>query len=202
MQLPKWNNEETNKEIENQIQSIAQFWKRNPSSPSIKPEILTHWDDLLSEWVADKSLPLYIRKKQSETALYGEIIEHTSGREIVLTDNYPALWSYISAYGDERPSIGDIRKKIQNDGIPIAMGIKRNNLRVKYKCTMMRDPNWRYCHIEGLSIGSRNPVSEIPIEKIERHFKLFLAPSNMFVLPKAWGALGECDVFIKSMRIR
>lgn len=201
-QIPKWNDEETNKEIENKIHDIGNFWKKSFTAPVIIPEVAHHWDNLLDEWIADKSLPLYIRKKQSDAILYGEITEHKSGRDIVLTDNYPALWSFVSAYRGETPSIADIKRKIQDDEIPIAMGIKRNNPRVEFKCTMKRDPNWRYCHINGLELRERRTVSEISIEKIEKHFKLFLAPSNIFVLPKAWGTLGEIDVFIESMRIK
>jgi hypothetical protein len=202
MQIPKWNDEKVNKEIENRIQDIANFWKNSPSCPKIKREVEKHWDNLLNEWIADKSLPLYIRKKQSEEILFGQPIKHISGRIIVLTDNYPALWSYISAFEGEKPSIKDIKQKIKDDQIPIAMGIKKRDPRVKFKCTMKRDPNWRYCHIEELGTKKRGHVSEITIEKIEKHFKLFLAPSNMFVLPKAWGDLGECDTFIKNMRIQ
>jgi len=204
MQIPKWNDEKVNKEIENRIQDIANFWKNSRSCPKIKREVAKHWDNLLNDWVADKSLPLYIRKKQSEKILYGQPVKHISGRIIVLTDNYPALWSYISAFEEKKPSIEDIKLKIERDEIPIAMGIKKGEQRVKFKCTMKRDSNWRYCHIDGIkfeNLKKKQAVSEISIEKIEKHFKLFLAPSNMFVLPKAWGTLGECNAFIKNIRI-
>ena len=201
-QIPKWSDEKVNKEIESKIRDIAIFWKNDLTAPIIKLEVAQYWDNLLDEWIADKSLPLYIRKKQSEAISYGEINKHTSGRDIVLTDNYPALWSFVSAYRGERPSIADIKRKIHDDRIPIAMGIKKSNPKVKFKCTMKRDPNWRYCHIDTLRLGERGAISEISIERIEKHFKLFLSPSNMFVLPKAWGTLGEVDVFIESMRIK
>jgi hypothetical protein len=153
-QIPKWNSEKINNEIENRIKDISIFWKKSSIAPTVKPEVIDHWDNLLEEWATDKSLPLYVRKR-SGTILYGEVNKHSTGRDLVLTDNYPALWSFVSAYRGERPSIADIKRKIKDDEIPIAMGIKRNDPRVEFKCTMKRDPNWRYCHINGLELRER-----------------------------------------------
>ena len=45
----------------------------------------------------------------------------------------------------------------------------------------------------------RGPLQDVPIEKIHRHFKDFVSPSNIFLIPKSISGLGEVPHFIEAM---
>jgi len=42
-------------------------------------------------------------------------------------------------------------------------------------------------------------VSQIPIEKIEDHFRALMSPGNMFVVPPAWAGLAEAQSVIDAI---
>jgi hypothetical protein len=44
-------------------------------------------------------------------------------------------------------------------------------------------------------MNSRLPVEEISITSLETHFRRFISPSNMFLVPKILGGLGELTQF-------
>ena len=43
-------------------------------------------------------------------------------------------------------------------------------------------------------------IEDLEISDIEDHFRKYVNPNNMFVLPKEIGYLGEIDVFIEEQK--
>ena len=63
-----------------------------------------------------------------------------------------------------------------------------------------RLPEWRLCHIEPVGFNTNKTIEELSIIDIKEHFKKYASPSNMFVLPKEIGDLGEIQIFIDEQR--
>jgi hypothetical protein len=78
-------------EIRMKIKEIGTLWRNSPNNPQIDAEILKNWNNLIEEWIADKDMPLIIRK---ETSKRGQSFMHPSGREIIISDNTAAIWVY------------------------------------------------------------------------------------------------------------
>jgi hypothetical protein len=187
-----------------ELSSLARLWARHADCPHLDPRTALYWDELINSWSTDPKLPLLIRKREKGVAR-GEIIRHVTGRELVLTDNSPASWSYMLAFAGEKPSIEDIRVFLERDEIPVSMVVDRQmKARSRYLCSKVSVPNpnklgWKVCHIKRVGLGGRGSVKERPIHELESHFRTFLAPSNMFLVPLALGGLGELPQFIEAM---
>jgi len=187
-----------------ELTKLAGFWARHAICPRMDKRTSHHWDELVSTWSTDPKLPLLIRKKERGVAR-GEIIRHESGRELVLTDNSPASWSYMLAFAKEKPSIEDIRGFLKRDEIPVSMVVDGEmNARSRYRCSLVAglNPNklgWKVCHIQKVGLGRRRTVKQRPILDLQLHFRAFLAPSNMFLVPKILGGLGELPQLIEAM---
>ena len=75
-------------DIREKIKEIGKLWRNSPNNPQIDVEVLKKWDNLIEEWIADKDMPLIIRK---ETSKRGQSFMHPCGREIIVSDNTVAL---------------------------------------------------------------------------------------------------------------
>ena len=187
-----------------ELVNLARLWARHADCPHLDPQTVRYWDKLISSWSTDSKLPLLIRKREKNVAR-GEAIRHATGRELVLTDNSPASWSYMLAYAREKPSIEDILSFLGRDKIPISMVVDRQmKARSRYLCSKVSVPNpnklgWKVCHIKKVGLGGRGTVKEKPIHILQSHFRTFLAPSNMFLVPLVLGGLGELPQFIEAM---
>jgi hypothetical protein len=191
--------EDLNKELEN----LASIWAKHPERPRLDAAVARHWDELINAWSAEPSLPLLIRKQEKGIAR-GELIRHESGRELVLTDNSPASWSYMLAYAKVKPSLEDIRHQLDRDEIPVAMVTDGGMIaRSRYKCNRARANRnvrlWKVCHRHKVALGGRGSVTQRPIAFLRAHFRHFLAPSNMFLVPLELGGLGELPHFINAI---
>ena len=78
-------------EIRMKIREIGRLWRNSPHNPQINDEVLKNWDNLIEEWIADKDMPLIIRKEISKR---GQSFVHPCGREIIVSDNTAAIWVY------------------------------------------------------------------------------------------------------------
>lgn len=65
------------KEIRMKIKEIGTLWRNSPNNPQIDVEVLENWNNLIEEWIADKDMPLIIRK---ETNKRGQSFVHPCGR--------------------------------------------------------------------------------------------------------------------------
>jgi hypothetical protein len=166
--------------------------------------VAAHWDRLIAHWIADTSLPLLIRKTEKGIAR-GEVVRHKSGRDLVPTDNSPASWSYMAAFEAQCPSIEDIGQALMDDTIPMAMVMDREmKARARYKCCRSESstPNkrgWKVCHKRPVGLHGRTSLTERPITELCEHFRDFLSPSNIFLVPLLLGGLGEVPHFIEAV---
>ena len=54
--------------------------------------------------------------------------------------------------------------------------------------------------IEPVGFNTNTSIEDLEISDIEDHFRKYVNPNNMFVLPKEIGYLGEIDVFIEEQK--
>jgi hypothetical protein len=50
-----------------------------------------------------------------------------------------------------------------------------------------------------IGLGGRDPLKHRHLLDLKLHFRDFLSPSNMFLVPKALGGLGELPQFIEAL---
>lgn len=184
---------------------IEQFGKSWAAS-SIRARPSTHvaiaWTQLIETWLNDKSLPLVVRKQSNNR---GTSIQHSTGRELIPTDNSPAHWAFSLALKQQCLTHAELQQLWTNDKIPIAMiqtGVEKPI--AKYRCTLGREQDvntygWKLAHVRAIGLKTRTPLQALPILTIEEHFRKFMLPSNMFVIPLAWSGLGEIQSVIQAV---
>lgn len=59
---------------------------------------------------------------------------------------------------------------------------------------------WKLCHIDSVGFNTNKKINELDINDIKEHFKKFMDPNNMFLLPKEIGDLGEIKEFIEEQK--
>ena len=175
---------------------LAEAWAGSDLRPRLTADVSVHWDSLIEEWIAQTDLPLFVRRWGRAEAR-GQVITHVSGRKLVPSDNTLANWVFVQAYEGAMPSIGDIRSLVQQRALPVALALKAGE-RVLAEFRGLRggfkNPNdlgWRVCHKQAVGIRQRGLLAELPIRELEQHFRHFLSPSNLFLVPKSLAGLGE-----------
>lgn len=175
---------------------LAEAWANSALRPKVPAEISAHWDALIEAWIACRDLPMFVRRWGRAEAR-GQIVRHVSGRELVPSDNTLANWVFVQAYAGVRLSIDDIRRLVKQRELPVALALKateRSLAEFRGLRGGFENPNdlgWRVCHKHPIGIRYRGALADLPIGEIEQHFRYFLSPSNMFLVPKAHGGLGE-----------
>jgi hypothetical protein len=183
--------------------NFADNWAKSPLRPQPSSDILEKWDMLIQEWIAYKDLPMLIRKP---SAGRGQIIHHESGRKIIPADNTPAHWVFIQALCDKCPTIQQIHQVIADKSIPIAMILSKEEKPRAHFTKTRKDSDdlnkygWNLAHIQPIGLKCRGLLSDMAIETLEQHFKLFMSPSNMFVVPLSWKAIGEIPEMITAIQ--
>lgn len=186
------------------IRKIAEDWLISNERPRVDEDVLEAWDRLIVEWIGAADLPLLIRAKGSR----GQPFAHVTGRALVCADNSPANWALSSALKRRVPSISEIHESLATGRLPIALALKREErTSASYRGTLsaMDPPNlntlgWRVCHVLDIGIRSRGAIEDLPFERLATHFRLFLHPRNLFVVPKQLGCLGELPELKKVFR--
>ena len=80
--------------------ALADAWFSHPCRPQIDRAARDHWRVLLHGWIADESMPLYIRKVWGDKA---PVLTHASGRSLVPVDSGPAQWAcWLAAANGQR----------------------------------------------------------------------------------------------------
>lgn len=137
----------------------------------------------------------------------GKLLTHP-GRPggVVLVDNTTAHWSLALALGGECPKLDSLRNLIASRSIPVATALKKwerqqaDFTKTRVGKFNLNEADCKVCHIDSVGIRKAQPVGEIDIRFLIDHFRLFLSPSNMFVVPKALSGLGELPHFTNAMR--
>src|SRR5262249_20583255 len=120
------------------------------------------------------------------------------------TDNAPANWSLSCALHGRTPTTTEIRDGLEAGRIPVAFALSAAERGVaRYKGTQrlkMEPPNlntlgWKVCHVVDIGMNERAPVADLPFERLAKHFRLFMHPRNMFVVPKEHAGIAESSVF-------
>ena len=187
------------------IQQISETWANSSERPRLDRKVVLKWDELISLWIEDKTLPLFVRNIRAGR---GRKIEHSSGRILVPADNTPAHWSFMTAFTRHCPTIEEIHELVESDSIPIAMIFKKSeleNAHFRGQRASIDNPNklgWKVCHIEPVKMKARGDLADRDIDVLEAHFRNFISPSNMFLVPKAIAGFGEFDSLIQLMKGR
>ena len=92
---------------------------------------------------------------------------------------------------------------LETDKIPVAMVLpKKESKTAQHKCTKqtanLNQLGWKICHIDPVGIGKKGIFANIPMETLKQHFRKYMSPHNMFLVPKQWAGLGEMPEMIKA----
>jgi hypothetical protein len=132
-------------------------------------------------------------------------VHHVSERVLIPTDNSPAHWSFMSAFGGRQPTLAQVKAEIDADRVPVAMALSRVEMssakfrRCRGDIGNPNDYGWKLCHVRPVALRARGPLSHVPVETIYRHFRDFISPSNMFLIPKSISGLGELPHFTRAL---
>lgn len=156
---------------------------------------------MVDAWLGATDIPIIVRKSGG---LRGSEIEHKTGRRIITSDNSPAQWACYLAMLDIVPKLNDIRDFLTRDRLPISFAVKKAERdAIRYRCTLgkfsLNKYGWRLCHKEPVGLNTKNDISQIDIEILNKSFLYLMKPSNFFLLPMEWGGLGESPEFIAEM---
>jgi hypothetical protein len=104
MPIPKFQNLPNT--ILNGLKRVRDALKAWDGLAKVQPDVLTHWDGLIDQWIERSDLPLIVRQSSHErVCLY---VDHPSGRKIAPSDNSPAHWVAIQCFDGRKPSIDEI----------------------------------------------------------------------------------------------
>ena len=186
--------------IREKIREIGRLWRMSEHNPRIDNDVLQNWEHMIDEWIADKNMPLIIRK---DTNKRGQSFIHPSGRVIIVSDNTFAIWVYYCVINDMTYTLSQLKEMLSCNEIPMVFMQTKNILKNgKYKRPLgtYSLPEWKLCHIEPVGFNSNKSIEELDIKDIQEHFRKYANPNNMFVLPKEIGDLGEIQIFIDEQR--
>ena len=92
---------------------------------------------------------------------------------------------------------------MRRNELPVVfMATKEIKEKAKYSKSLGKNPlsHWKLCHIELVGFNTNTPIVDIEIADIKEHFRKYVSPKNMFVLPKEIGDLGEIAAFIEEQK--
>ncbi|MBO5674288.1 MAG: hypothetical protein J6S09_08370 [Paludibacteraceae bacterium] len=187
-------------DIRQKIKEIGILWRNSPHNPLIDSEVVKKWENLIEEWVADETMPLIIRK---ETSKRGQAFNHPCGREIIVSDNTVAIWVLSNVLKGKVFTLSDIKELLQDNELPMVfMATKEIKAKAKYTKSLgsYALSNWKVCHIQPVGFNTNASIEDLEIPDIKGHFRKYVNPNNMFLLPKEIGYLGEIDVFIEEQK--
>ena len=181
------------KDLKEPLAELGRRWAKSPYRLRPEPPVSRKWERLLDAWVANPKLPLIIRNS-------GRRKEHTTcsnGREVIFSDNTPAIWSFELALNGQVPDIQSWSSGNIHGHIPLSFVTKgplgKQNL---YKL------GWSVRHIKPVSDRKRIRVEDSPVERLEGMFRRLLSPANIFLIPKEISGAGELPQVIKSVAAR
>jgi hypothetical protein len=149
------------------------------------------WDSVVDQMVQDPTVPLFIRRRGGKGR--GSVIMHSSGRELLLVDNAPANFFLSAAIHGHQFTVPQLMAMLASGQLPVAIiltRVERQNARFAgSQRRKMTPPNLNTLRLRvdhRVPIGLNAPVgglATLPIKDLEKHTKLFLSVSNMFLSP-------------------
>ena len=149
------------------------------------------WDSVVEQMVQDPTVPLFIRQRGGKGR--GSIIMHSSGRELLLVDNAPANFFLSAAIHGHQITLPQLMAMLASSQLPVAIILTRvERQRARFagsQRSKMTPPN---LNALGFRVDHRVPIglnaplaglATLPIKDLEKHSKLFLSVSNMFLSP-------------------
>ena len=195
---------EASPEIRRALQDLGRRWATDSSRPIIAEPTILAWRQLIDDWIDDERLPLLVRKFRQNR---GSLIASGFGRQLVPTDNSPAQWAFAIAYDGICPAVADVAEWLSAGRVPVAMALSAGGEKdravfrgLRGRCPGTADGDWKLAHIEPVGLGGRGSLDSYSRSALERHFRLLMSPSNMFVVPAAWAGLAEVNEFIAGFR--
>lgn len=183
-------------EIRQKIKEIAVLWKKSKSNPKTSEDVIKAWNKVILEWVEDESLPLVVRRSKDKR---GHVYTHSTGRKIIVSDNTAATWVMYNVLNGKTLTLDNIKDILKRKELPIAFAFKKEEIDgATYTKTQGKYalPYWNVCHIDPVGLKTRGEIKDMDIESLKNHFKKFLSPGNMFIVPKSIAGLGEVQDFI------
>ena len=187
--------------LDSGIRELAIQWQSDTLRLVVHPDQIESYEEQLKKWLADKSLPLLIRKYRRDR---GHTKSHKSGRTLVPCDNAPANYFLSSALFDYPFAAKEVPERLESGELPVGMIADAGATYKGHQSVNMDPPNlntlnFKICHIEPVGIGYGD-ITQMDIERLKDHMYRFLSVKNMFLLPKQYGALGELDAFVEVFR--
>jgi hypothetical protein len=189
-------------EIVRAAEALSYAYAKSSLRPRLAPGIVRHWDKLIESWSEDASLPLFIRKQNTNR---GSALRHSSGRILVPCDNSPAHWAVVTAFDKgESVTLDDIRQNYSR--IPAAMIFKATEAQsAQFKAVLTAGGNvcshgWKLDHIENVGTKTRGAIEQLSIDALKRHFCLLMKPSNTVLVPMSLKGLGDLPSFLEIVK--
>jgi hypothetical protein len=172
-----------------------------PDRPRIDPGVESHWNQLIQDWITDRTIPLIVRKSSHEKVCYW--VDHPE-RRIAPSDNSPAHWVAIQCFNGTKPSIEEIRAAMTAGQIPMTM--------VLSKVEIARNPpfpvplarlahagknGWYLAHRKPVATGIPARLEDAKIEAVVEHFRRLMSPSNFILIPKQIAGMSDLDFFFE-----
>ncbi len=186
------------------LNSVCSSWANFPERPTPQYSIIQAWDDLIQKWCLDERLPLLIRQSRSPR---GVVVSHVTGRCMVPVDNSTAVWVFAQAIRKITFTVQEIAELLQRDQIPIAMVLKTSERnQARYRCKLQKADNlnqagWYVAHKKSVGLNTSKDLTTIPLQILVDHFRAFLSPANMFLVPKELSGLGELPEMITAVSL-
>lgn len=131
---------------------------------------------------------------------------HPCGREIIISDNTVAIWVYSNVLKGNVFTISQIKELLSQNELPMVfMATKEVKANAKYTKPLGSYglSDWKLCHIQPVGFNTHTNINDLDIldiSDIKDHFKKYVNPNNMFILPKEIGYLGEIGTFIEEQK--
>jgi hypothetical protein len=173
------------RDVVRRMEDFAKIWQECSLRPNPSQRTAQLWDELLQTWIRSQ-LPIYVNKPGQNR---GAVFQHRSGQLVVPCDDSPARWAFELAVGFRCPSLKEVEHLQREDRIPVARDFGQAECRrALYRCrdkSKLNESGWRLCHIKQVGIDERTAL-DMPLEELHRHFRLFMSPSNMYVVPASF----------------
>ena len=183
------------------IAAAALAWACSKERPRVSKKTKALWSNLLDEWIKNQNLPLLVRRN---SAGRGSLLTSSDGRGVIVTDNSPAHWALTLALNEESVTLDCVKDRIDRKEIPVAQTLSKiEKEKAEYKCLIgkwsLNARGWKVAHIKPVALGRVN-LNNLSSPKLNEHFKRFIDPGNMFVVPKELAGFAELKILIDEIK--
>ena len=174
------------------------------SAPHPEVAVARAWDQVVDEW-ADSKLPIPVRG----TGWPRGTLRTVETRKVLSVDNAAAHWIFTLALKAETRTFEQIQQGWDTRSLGLTGMLTQDesaNAKEKgYKTEGPRDNSvtaagWKVCHIDpvGLGANKKKLTDAVCVDA----FRKLMKPSNMFLVPKQIGGMGEIPYVLEYFRTR